>query len=78
MARGETVDEKAWRYLLDGHLTIGLIANGKILASCKGSGGRSYVLGFDQGRWLCSCPALGACCHLRALLLVTNSPKENA
>lgn len=78
MPRGETIEQKAWRYLLDGRLTIGYIANRKILASCRGSGDRSYVLGFDQGRWLCSCPALGACCHLRALWLVTNSPKEEA
>jgi uncharacterized Zn finger protein len=74
----ESSEAKGRRYLSEGRLTVRLISNGRILATCRGGEGNDYILGYDSGRWHCNCPALGHCAHLRALWLVTRRPKQAA
>ena len=54
----------------EGRLLIERVDEGGIRASCRG-GGQVYQLGFEDGAWFCSCPALGRCAHLVALQAVT-------
>lgn len=66
----ETIEEKASRYLVEGRLTIELVAPDEIRATC--AGGQRYELGLEAGAWWCSCPARTRCAHLAALELVTD------
>jgi hypothetical protein len=74
----ENSETKGRRYLSEGRLTVALLSNGQILASCRGGEGNDYVLGYDSGGWHCDCAALGMCAHLQALWLVTRRPKRVA
>jgi uncharacterized Zn finger protein len=74
----ENSEAKGRRYLSEGRLTVGLISNGRILATCRGGEGNDYVLGFNERGWHCDCPALGMCAHLHALWLITRRPKQKA
>lgn len=65
----ETVAHKSQRYLAEGRLQVQSVDSQGISAQCRGSA--VYALGFAQGRWFCSCPARGICCHLAALHAVT-------
>ena len=69
----ESAEAKGRRYLIEGRLIIRSIDSETIRATCRGSG-EEYEVGFDPGGWWCSCPALGRCCHLLALQLVTLVP----
>ncbi len=65
----ENAATKARRYVSEGRLVVDLVANGEVRARCRGDGA-IYRLGYRNGRWACSCPALGRCSHLVALGLV--------
>jgi hypothetical protein len=72
----ETVVEKAHRYLVAGRLIVTHVGDGRIRATCRGSGDL-YELGFERGVWSCSCPARShSCSHLLALQLVTVQPRK--
>jgi uncharacterized Zn finger protein len=66
----ENAEAKGRRYLTEGRLIVDHVAGGEIRAHCRG-GGAVYLLTHDRDGWLCSCPALGRCAHLIALMLVT-------
>jgi uncharacterized Zn finger protein len=73
----ESAAVKGRRLLAEGRLAV-LVAGdparpGLIVAECKGDSGAVYSLGYDprSDRWGCTCPALGRCSHLVALMLVT-------
>jgi hypothetical protein len=73
---GEGVDAKALRYLAEDRLRVEYVSPGLIRASCRGSSGEVYALGFLDGRWFCRCPALRRCAHLTALQHVVVRPGE--
>lgn len=66
----ESVQEKAFRYLREGRLTIDRAdPEGVVVARCRGTEGE-YALGYDLMRkqWRCTCmERKGQCSHLTAL-----------
>jgi uncharacterized Zn finger protein len=62
---------KGQRYLTEGRLTVDHVDATRVLATCRGDGARYDVGWTEEFGWSCSCPALGRCAHLRALMLVT-------
>ncbi len=65
----ENAERKGRRYISEGRLTIERVDVAGIRATCRGAGAL-YSLGYENGRWHCSCPAAGRCAHLVALMLV--------
>jgi len=66
----EGAPAKARRYLTEGRLIVEQVHHDRVAATCRGDG-TSYRLGFDRGRWSCSCPArTDGCAHLVAVRLV--------
>jgi hypothetical protein len=65
----ENAEAKGRRYVAEGRLVVDLVIPGEVRARCRG-GGACYRLGFVDGDWFCSCPALTRCSHLVALGLV--------
>jgi hypothetical protein len=61
---------KGRRYVSEGRLVVRAVDGTAARAECRGDGA-IYTLGFENGRWWCSCPALGRCSHQHALGLVT-------
>jgi uncharacterized Zn finger protein len=70
----ENAFDKARPLLAEGRLTVRVVGGSHISAVCRGDSAKVYSLGFDQGRWFCSCPAVGRCAHATALMLVTLEP----
>ena len=70
----ENAGLKARRLLADVRLRVCRAGGSGIEAQCWGDSAERYELGFREGRWFCSCPALGRCSHLVALMLVTVKP----
>jgi uncharacterized Zn finger protein len=70
---GESVEAKAHRYVRERRLVVTARIGDRIAATCRGSRGETYDLGYDRGRsdWFCTCPARGRCAHLVALQFVT-------
>jgi len=67
----ENAAAKAVRYLGQGRIVIREVSPVHVSATARGDGA-IHRLGFNRGRWWCSCPAhTPACSHLRALRLVT-------
>ena len=74
MSPREDAFTKARRLLAEGRLTVRVVGGSHIAAVCRGDSAKVYTLGFDQGRWYCSCPAVGQpvrCSHSLALQPVT-------
>ena len=67
---------KARRLLGEGRLVLQRVSGSAIQATCRGDSGEVYDVGHEPGQWFCSCPALGRCSHLQALMLVTVRPRE--
>ena len=70
----EDAATKGRRLLTEGRLRIVTASDRHIVAHCIGDSGERYVLTCDPRSWTCSCPALGRCSHLVALMLVTLRP----
>jgi hypothetical protein len=66
----ENALNKGRRYAAEGRLVVRSVTAESARAECRGDG-TVYALGFENGRWWCSCPARGRCSHLYALGLVT-------
>jgi hypothetical protein len=66
----ENYRSKGRNYVAEARLTVTRVDGSGIRATCKGSGA-VYELGFENGRWYCSCPAFSTCAHIHALQLVT-------
>jgi hypothetical protein len=60
---------KGARLLAEDRLTVLRVDENRVEAECRGTGA-IYRLGWADGRWSCSCSALGRCSHLWALLSV--------
>jgi uncharacterized Zn finger protein len=74
---GESIEAKAVRLLAEQRVHVTRVEGATVEATVHGDHGR-YEAGFDSVRgWYCSCPALGACSHLRAVILVT-TPRRHA
>jgi hypothetical protein len=71
----ENATAKALRVLVRLASTFRLADNRRILAWCRGDSAEVYDVGYDRGGWFCSCPALGRCSHLIALMRVTVRPR---
>jgi uncharacterized Zn finger protein len=69
----EPMHGKAMSYIAAGRLRVFRVNGDYVKATCRGSGGAVYDLGYDvrRGGWWCSCPARRSCSHLHALELVT-------
>jgi uncharacterized Zn finger protein len=70
----EDVATKGRRLLVEARLTITVVSDEQVSAVCRGDSAAIYRLGFYRGRWFCTCPAVGVCSHLRALMLVVLAP----
>jgi len=70
----ENAERKGRRYVLEGRLRVLWMDDREIRAECRG-GGEVYRLGSSPAGWWCSCPAVGRCAHLTALLLVADRPQ---
>lgn len=71
----ENKQDKGTRLLTHGRLTVTKVDGDKVSAECRGDSGEVYELGFENGRWSCSCLARTDCSHLSALWRVTVRPK---
>jgi uncharacterized Zn finger protein len=66
----ENADAKGRRYVSEGRLTVEEVGPDLVRATCKGSG-RVHDCGWSRSLgWSCSCPSIGRCSHLVALMLV--------
>jgi uncharacterized Zn finger protein len=61
---------KGRRYVTEGRLVVRSLNAESARAECRGDV-TIYAVGFENGRWCCTCPALGRCSHQYALGLVT-------
>ncbi len=68
MAR-ESVQAKALRYIAERRVHIRRVALREVEAEVRG--GETYFVTRGRGGWLCDCKAVGNCCHLTAVRLVT-------
>jgi hypothetical protein len=66
----ENALSKGRRYAAEGRLVVRSLNLEGARAECRGDG-TIYALGFEDGRWWCSCQARGRCSHQYALGLVT-------
>ncbi len=66
----ETAQLKARRLLSEGRVTISRVDEEVIVADVRGDSAEMYAVTWDPDGWACSCPALGRCSHVRALMLV--------
>ena len=77
----ENIETRAVKILTERRLTVERVANGLIVASCRGDTDETYRLGYDPVRdqWRCTCEASATfhktCKHLRALQHVVTKPK---
>jgi hypothetical protein len=72
----ESAYAKSVRYLGEARLTIEHVDAEAIRATCRGSDA-IYSAGWTpELGWTCSCPALGRCSHLLALMAVTVSSER--
>lgn len=69
MVPREDVEEKARRLLAEGRLIYDAEDEEAIRLGDTGL----WLLTHEAGRWRCSCPAVGRCSHLAALLLLVQS-----
>ena len=63
--------EKAIRLLVQGRLRVYHVESHIVEAEVKGDSGVLYKVGWNAGKWYCSCPARVDCYHLMALQAVT-------
>jgi len=73
--RRENKQDKGTRLLTHGRLTVTKVDGDRVVAECRGDSGEVYELGYENGRWNCSCLARTDCSHLSALWRVTVRPK---
>jgi uncharacterized Zn finger protein len=66
----ENAATKARRLLAEGRLDVRYRQGRDVRATVRGDSAEVYSVGHEPGRWWCTCPALGACSHLKALQLV--------
>jgi hypothetical protein len=71
-----SIEFKAVQYLTRGYLRVTEVVADRIRATCRGSAGKVYDLGFDMGKgFWCRCPArVFLCCHIAALQKVVDDP----
>lgn len=69
----ENAESKGRRYLAEGRVTIAHAGPDGIRATVRGNG-EFYEVAYERGDWSCTCPAVGRCAHLVALMLVTVRP----
>jgi hypothetical protein len=74
MTGREDTGAKARTLLAEGRLAVVEVGPEVIRAFALGERAETYRLGWHKRRWGCSCPANGACCHLKALWLVVGDP----
>jgi uncharacterized Zn finger protein len=65
----EGAQQKGRRYLLEGRVRIRYVGPQGVRAYVRGQG-EIYRVEYGWGRWSCTCPAKGRCCHLVAVQLV--------
>lgn len=66
----EDAQTKAARLLASGRVTIRRLNDDVIVADVRGDSADVHEVGWDPEGWRCSCPAVGRCSHVRALMLV--------
>jgi uncharacterized Zn finger protein len=72
----ENAATKGRRLLTEGRLIVYAVDRHRIAARCRGDSAEVYDVTYERGGWACSCPALGRCAHLVALMLVTVRPRN--
>lgn len=71
----ESAEQRGRRLLTEGRLIVHTAGPSYVDATCRGSGD-VHTVTYRRGGWHCTCPALGRCAHLVALMLVT-APVRN-
>jgi uncharacterized Zn finger protein len=74
----ENAASKARRLLLEGRVrTTNASDDGYVSAEVRGDSARVYTVRYDRDGWVCGCPALGVCSHIKAVqLVVVVEPRE--
>lgn len=70
----ENYQAKGARYIVEGRVTVDVVARAAVHARVKGTGEVYDVTATEWG-WSCTCPARGPCAHLYAVQLVTVRPR---
>lgn len=70
----ENAHDKGRRLLTEGRLVVTAVSERHVSARCRDDSGEIYTLAADHRGYSCSCPAIGQCSHLVALMLVTLKP----
>ena len=66
----ESAHVKARRLLEEGRVQIVDVRPDRVRAVVRGDSAQLYTVSYDPSVWTCSCPALTACSHVRAVQLV--------
>lgn len=75
---GESIEEKAARYLTEGRVEITSVTSRRVHALVRGSQPDPYEVWFTGVAWVCSCEAqTWRCSHVVAVQLVVSSRFEN-
>ena len=72
--RRENAAEKARRLLTEGRVRVLHATRHRIDAVVVGDSAEAYQVRADASGYTCTCPAIGRCSHLQALMLVTWRP----
>jgi uncharacterized Zn finger protein len=67
----ENFSAKARRLLGEGRVIITHVDGRDVRAVVRGDSAEFYSVTHRSGSWACTCPALGRCSHVQALMLVT-------
>jgi uncharacterized Zn finger protein len=67
----ESAATKARRLLADGRVIVRSVNGSHVDAQVRGDSSGVYRVTHEPGSWHCDCPALGACSHIRAVMLIT-------
>jgi uncharacterized Zn finger protein len=70
----EDAQAKAARLAGSGRTTIRHVSDDAIVANVRGDSAMVYIVTWSPAGWSCSCPALGRCSHIRAVMLVLLEP----
>jgi uncharacterized Zn finger protein len=65
----ENAEVKGRRYLVEGRLVLDRVSDRVVHARVRGDGA-VWDVTFQNGRWVCTCPARSKCSHLIATGLV--------
>jgi len=74
----ENAPLKGRRLLTEGRVSVVDVRPDRVRAVVRGDSAQLYTVGYDPSVWTCSCAALTACSHVKAVQLVVIVDGETA